>query len=139
MSKETELKGLDTIITLLRVTLKDRERIENDLKVVSATIEHLQAQAHAALEGTGLSLSFVEDKSKLVVTEWRDLKIDDQIRVKVALDEPVANQKWETRTVVALESEDYDGTLCIKVDSPLADESRWVRVYHDEWEFISRP
>lgn len=134
MSKQTELKGLDTIITLLRVTLKDRERIENDLKVVNGTIEHLKVQAHAALEGTGLSLTLEELKPQPTIEHWTDLRIGDLVKVK-----PYGCFAWDERTVVEVEPDHYDGLLVVRVSSELSSGKSWIDCESDQWEFVSRP
>ena len=141
MSKEANTTSLDTIITLIKLTLDDKKVAEGRLQSVDTRLEALYEQARAALNGTGMQL-VVEGGSvktnNLNITDWRDLKIGDQIRVMVDLGD-VDEQDWEQRFIILLEDQDFPGNLTIRVDRPLADGSSWVSVQDDKWEFISRP
>lgn len=139
MAKQANTTSLDTIITLLRVTMKDRDQIQGDLDKINATIQNLQEQARAALEGTGFSLNIIELKPKVSIANWYDLRTGDVIRVKVDGKRPDTGQDWEVRTVDEIEEKDFDGNLTIRVSEILSDGSTWVHIGQDEWEFISRP
>lgn len=139
MAKETNTTSLDTIITLLRTALKERQRIEGDLSIVDTTIQGLQEQASAALEGTGLSLDLQEAKPKVMVNSWRDLKPGDEIRVRVDGRTCHNGEPWETRYVDLIEDLDFDGNLTIRVTQDLSDGSSWVSMAQDEWQFVARP
>lgn len=143
MSKEVNTTSLDTIITLIKVAMHDKKITEGQLKCIDTRLESLYEQARAALEGTGMQLVVEGGTVKtnnLDITDWRELKVGDQIRVKVDLAEGVDDeQEWETRTVSKLEDLTFTENLTIKVDRPLADGSTWVSIEDDKWEFISRP
>jgi len=142
MSKEANTTSLDTIITLIKVTLDDKKIAEGRLQSIDTRLEALYEQARAALQGTGMQLvveSGTVKTNNLNITDWRELKAGDVIRVKVSCKESDSGQEWETRTVDILEDSDFDGNLTIRVDRPLADDSFWVSIAQDKWEFVSRP
>lgn len=141
MSKEANTTSLDTIITLIKVTLDDKKVAEGRLQSIDTRLEALYEQARAALQGTGMQLVVEGGTVKtnnLNITDWRDLKVGDEIRVMVDLGD-VDEQDWEQRFIILLEDQYFDGNLTIRVDRPLADGSSWVSVQDDKWEFISRP
>jgi len=141
MSKEANTTSLDTIITLIKVTLEDKKVAEGRLQSIDTRLEALYEQARAALKGTGMQLVVEGDSVKtnnLNITDWRELKVGDEIRVMVDLGD-VDEQDWEQRFIILLEDQYFDGNLTIRVDRPLADGSSWVSVQDDKWEFISRP
>jgi hypothetical protein len=131
--------SLDTIITLIKVTLEDKKVAEGHLQAIDTRLKALYDQARAALEGTGLSLVLMDTFAdstvqNITITRCEELQDGDTVKVKVA-EWWGGSGKWQACRVSGADI-DEDG---FSVYETLSDDSSYVDAGTDEWEFVSRP
>lgn len=131
--------NLDMIISLIKTKREELEQVNKVVDTLQSELKGLYAQAKAALEGTGMDLvvhtGTVVTKEEMNITDWKQLRVGDIIRVRVA-NHDYNDDDWDVRQVRYLEK---DGVIPIQVDEELSDGSVWVYVTDDQWEFVSRP
>lgn len=108
----------------------DRKQQEAD--DAKAAADAALGELERAGDALGLMIGIAKPEAKLVITDWRDLRVNDVIFV----DEYDGHESGEY-VVVSLEDDDYDGDYAVMATG-IDGCDRWIDTTV-EWRFIRRP